>query len=328
MEFENIDYDHLNTQSQLNDTFSQFMYDNSHQMSSFFQPATEKYDFVPEETIENHPISHYDTNGFNNSGLLSSEHDSDPLNFVNYENHQETLYHDVSNLATRIALSHACHKAEDYSNQMSSSQFEKYISTGDSSVSYANTLAGTPCMDHAYNMNSPMENSTPAVSTPNASAKGENQNAKRNMPVLFVQRVVKSFLDCFGASYNGSYGRLDYVYSILNMRVAQKDRAAFKEFLKSMDFGNKRTWSVIQEKLHGKRREFIDALLEGIDSFLSESGATDFHIWVGENKKMKGETKRILLESKDFFKDSFRSRFGGPVPENFFNMDLGLNMNF
>jgi len=170
-------------------------------------------------------------------------------------------------------------------------------------------------MGSPFNMNSPME--TTAACTPSLSVKeekGDGQNARRNMPVLIVQRVKQSFLDAIpvsGKKAKSSGGRLDYIYSILNMSVSAENLPAFREFLNSLDFGNKRTWTVIQEQFATKRADFVHVLLDGIDRFLTEAGVADFHAWVEENKKMKAANKKILYESKGWFRESFESKFGG-----------------
>jgi hypothetical protein len=157
---------------------------------------------------------------------------------------------------------------------------------------------------------------TTAACTPSTSVKeekGDGQNARRNMPVLIVQRVKQSFLDAIpvsGKKARSNGGRLDYIYSILNMSISTENLPAFREFLNSLDFGNKRTWTVIQEQFANKKADFVHVLLDGIERFLSEAGVADFHAWVEENKKMKAANKKVLYDSKGWFKTSFADKFG------------------
>jgi hypothetical protein len=322
MEFEEfeIDYDELSqNKGTFNDNCAQYMYDHSHDIGGIFNTITKPENTGTQlETIKNNQAGHYDIDSYFNSTSFSAEPEFPQIEELAY-----VAYQNVHNTCdSRVAMNYAFNKAQDFSKQLPSSEEnhrQGFLSTGDSSTSFSHNNVHVPCMDHfnmgsPFNMNSPMD--TTAACTPSISVKeekGDGQNARRNMPVLIVQRVKQSFLDAIpvsGKKARSNGGRLDYIYSILNMSVSAENLPAFREFLNSLDFGNKRTWTVIQEQFATKKADFVHVLLDGIERFLSEVGAGDFHAWVEENKKMKAANKKVLYDSKGWFRTSFADKFG------------------
>lgn len=140
------------------------------------------------------------------------------------------------------------------------------------------------------------------------------QNKKKNIPGLIVNRVIKS-IECATKinqeiDYQDKYYYIRVILTCYNLGTNEID--SFIQYLKGFDV-KMRTWNKIQIEINKNSSKSANCyyekiLLECVDTFLSVNGQKDFDDWITDPKTRLRESKKVLLEAKEQFRNNFKSK--------------------
>jgi len=133
-----------------------------------------------------------------------------------------------------------------------------------------------------------------------------NQNPRKNLPGLVLQRIRATCMNYLGNKTKGlslrDEGRLKYVKDIFD-QFHPEEIKIFQEYFLTMD-KNSKTWKSTSDYIYGNK-VFCQIICLIIERFLGEEGTIDFEDWLLTGK-MTAQTKQVIRESKDWLIQKYK----------------------